>query len=67
MSFVHILAADTPLPPCGDSSMRAPARSGQTSITGLLGFSLRPCTYYPHEMAHCHTKASQYAMELAEL
>lgn len=66
MSFVHILAADIPLPLCNRSSMRTIAASDQVSVTGLSGFSLRPCTYYPHEMAHCHTRPHQYAMWLEE-
>lgn len=63
MSFIHILAADVPLPFYDHSSMRIVAGSDQVSVTGPSGFSLRPCTYYPHEMAHCHTKTSQYTME----
>lgn len=66
MSFVHILAADTPLPLCDCSSVRTLALSDQISVTAPFGFSLRSCTYYPHEMAHCHTKACQYAMELVQ-
>lgn len=66
MSFAHILAADVPLPLCDHNSMRTIAVSDQVSVTGPSGFSLRPCTYYPHEMAHCHTKVFQYAMWLEE-
>ena len=66
MSFIHLLAAERPMPLADCRTHRTVVLGPGCSVEGELGLLVEPCAWYPGDMAHCRTMPLQYNLELAE-